>query len=211
MLRIGLTGGIGSGKSAVRDLLASKGARIFDADAVARKLMESDQQVRRALHEVLGSHAWLSNGSLNRPWIAQRIFSDAELRSSVNQIVHPAVHAAFVQEADEAEQSGAPAIVREAALLPRPEHRAALDFLVAVIAPRTMRLQRVLDRDGLTVSEIEDRMSAQPEDAHYAVVADQVIRNDGSLDDLRNQIDDLWSAWMTSPPQTDNHNTDADA
>jgi dephospho-CoA kinase len=208
MLKIGLTGGIGSGKSAVRDLLAGKGAVIFDADAVARRLMESDPDVREALRKVLGSHAWQEDGSLNKPWIAKRIFSDDDLRSSVNDIVHPAVHAAFKQDADAAERSGASAIVREAALLPTPERRRALDRLVAVVAPRSVRLQRVLLRDGLTVSEIEDRMKAQPDDELYAAFADDVIRNEGTLDDLAASVDELWTAWMTSSSLSDNQPTD---
>lgn len=207
MLRIGLTGGIGSGKSVVRDLLADKGAYIFDADAVAKELMVSDDDVKAALEQVLGPEAWQSDGSLNKPWIADRIFGSKSLREAVNKVVHPAIHKAFDQRADKAEREGALAIVREAALLPRPEQRRKLDRLVAVVAPRSMRLNRVLKRDGLPVFDIEDRMRAQPRDEHYAALADDVIRNDGSLSDLGEQVDRLWTTWTSStgpePPTLD--------
>lgn len=208
MLRIGLTGGIGSGKSVVRDLLARKGAGVFDADQVARSLMEKDPAVKDALEKVLGPMAWLEDGTLNKPYIAKRIFGDAAIRNAVNGIVHPAVHHAFEQEARAAEERGVPVYVREAALLPRPEHRALLDRLVAVVAPRAQRLQRVLKRDELTMSDVEDRMRAQPDDEHYAAVADDIIRNDGTLEELEERVDQLWSTWFPdhgSDPQTAIH------
>ena len=196
MLRIGLTGGIGSGKSAVRDLLGRKGARIFDADAVAKQLMVEDAEVKTALHKVLGDRGWLKDGSLNRRWIAERLFSDAELRGQVNAIVHPAVHAAFVAAADRAKSQGVQVFVREAALLPPPDQRAFLDRLVAVTAPKGVRIRRVMERDGLTYSDVEARMQAQPRDEDYAAVADDVITNGGTIVDLSGQVDVLWNEWM---------------
>lgn len=198
MLRIGLTGGIGSGKSAVRDLLAAQGAHIFDADAVAKELMVNDPNVKAALLDLMGPDVWKSDGLLNKPWIAKRIFGSDSLRKAVNEIVHPAVHAAFDTAAREALEKGAPAIVREAALLPGRNQRNKMDRLVAVLAPRAARLQRILERDGMTVSEIEGRMRAQPEDDQYAALADDVIRNDGTLDDLERTVGLLWTSWMAS-------------
>ena len=196
MLRIGLTGGIGSGKSAVRDLLGRKGARIFDADAVAKQLMVEDAEVKSALHKVLGDRGWLKDGSLNRRWIAERLFSDAELRGQVNAIVHPAVHAAFVAAADRAKSQGVQVFVREAALLPPPDQRAFLDRLVAVTAPKDVRIRRVMERDGLTYSDVEARMQAQPRAEDYAAMADDVIANGGTIADLSGHVDVLWNEWM---------------
>lgn len=196
MLRIGLTGGIGSGKSAVRDLLGRKGARIFDADAEAKRLMVEDADVKAALHGVLGDRGWLRDGSLNRRWIAEQLFSDADLRKQVNAIVHPAVQAAFEAAAEKAEAQGARVFVREAALLPPPDQRASLDRLVAVTAPREVRIRRVMERDGMIWSEVEARMSAQPRDEDYAALADDIVANGGSLADLSARVDTLWNAWM---------------
>ena len=198
MLKIGLTGGIGSGKSTVRDMLHAKGAVVFDADAVAKKLMEEDESVRNGLMGVLGPQTWNEEGRLNRSWIAARIFEDDALRSAVNAIVHPAVYLAFDHAAAAAEADAAPAIVREAALLPAASIRETLDIVVTVFAPKTVRLQRVLNRGGLSVSEIEARMNAQPPSEQYKALADEIVCNDGSLEDLQSEVDRIWNGWLAS-------------
>lgn len=198
MLKIGLTGGIGSGKSTVRDMLQAKGATIFDADAVAKRLMEEDASVREGLLEVLGPKTWDDQGRLNRAWIAGRIFNDEKLRKAVNAIVHPAVYEAFDQASAHAEAEGAPAIVREAALLPPTSVQRRLDKILTVAASSAIRLQRVLDRGGMTVADIESRMRAQPDAEQYAALADEVIHNNGSLDELQQEVDRIWNRWLAS-------------
>lgn len=197
MLRVGLTGGIGSGKSTVRDLLARKGAGIFDADKVARRLMQEDATVRAALEQVLGSKAWLADGTLNKTLIADRIFGDAEVRDVVNGIVHPAVQAAFEDDARAAQKRGVRVFIREAALLPSSDQRKRLDRVVAVLAPRAVRLERVQARDGMTVAQVEERMQSQPSESAYLAAADDVIRNGGTRAQLEQRVDELWEAWLT--------------
>lgn len=87
-------------------------------------------------------------------------------------------------------------LVREAALLPPPEQRATLDRLVAVTAPRDVRIKRVMERDGMTYSDVEARILAQPRDEDYAAMADDVIINSGSLAELSGKVDGLWNEWM---------------
>ncbi len=198
MLKIGLTGGIGSGKSTVRDRLQAKGAVVFDADDVAKRLMEEDESVRKDLMDVLGPQTWNEEGRLNRSWTASRIFEDGALRQAVNEIVHPAVYDAFDLAAAAAEAEGAPAIVREAALLPPTSIRQRLDVVLTVSAPKTMRLQRVLNRGGLSVSEIEARMNAQPASELYEAQADEIICNNGSLEDLQSEVDRIWNRLLAS-------------
>ncbi len=198
MLKIGLTGGIGSGKSTVRDRLQAKGAVVFDADDVAKRLMEEDESVRKDLMDVLGPQTWNEEGRLNRSWTASRIFEDGALRQAVNEIVHPAVYDAFDLAAAAAEAEGAPAIVREAALLPPTSIRQRLDVVLTVSAPKTMRLQRVLNRGGLSVSEIEARMNAQPASELYEALADEIICNNGSLEDLQSEVDRIWNRLLAS-------------
>jgi dephospho-CoA kinase len=198
VLKIGLTGGIGSGKSTVRDRLQAKGAVVFDADDVAKRLMEEDESVRKDLMDVLGPQTWNEEGRLNRSWIASRIFEDGALRQAVNEIVHPAVYDAFDLAAAAAEAEGAPAIVREAALLPPASIRQRLDVVLTVSAPKTMRLQRVLNRGGLSVSEIEARMNAQPASELYEALADEIICNNGSLEDLQSEVDRIWNRLLAS-------------
>jgi dephospho-CoA kinase len=198
VLKIGLTGGIGSGKSTVRDRLQAKGAVVFDADDVAKRLMEEDESVRKDLMDVLGPQTWNEEGRLNRSWTASRIFEDGALRQAVNEIVHPAVYDAFDLAAAAAEAEGAPAIVREAALLPPTSIRQRLDVVLTVSAPKTMRLQRVLNRGGLSVSEIEARMNAQPASELYEALADEIICNNGSLEDLQSEVDRIWNRLLAS-------------
>jgi dephospho-CoA kinase len=198
VLKIGLTGGIGSGKSTVRDRLQAKGAVVFDADDVAKRLMEEDESVRKDLMDVLGPQTWNEEGRLNRSWTASRIFEDGALRQAVNEIVHPAVYDAFDLAAAAAEAEGAPAIVREAALLPPTSIRQRLDVVLTVSAPKTMRLQRVLNRGGLSVSEIEARMNAQPASELYEAQADEIICNNGSLEDLQSEVDRIWNRLLAS-------------
>jgi dephospho-CoA kinase len=208
MLRVGLTGGIGSGKTTVRNLLARKGAGIFDADEEARTLMQEDPTVKAALEGVLGSQAWLPDGTLNKPWIADRIFGDRSVRLAVNEIVHPAVQAIFEERARTAEAQGVRVFVREAALLPPPEDRGRLDRWVVVTAPRAERMQRILERDHTTTERVCERMNSQPTDAAYAAAADDIIRNTGTIAELEDRVDDLWNAWTTQyglPPGRATH------
>jgi len=192
MIRVGITGGIGSGKSMVRDLFQKHGALVFDADAEARELMENDPQVMDKLRRVLGEKAWQPNGKLDRPWIATRIFSDDELRQRVNAIVHPAVRERFLAVAAKAEADGFVMLVREAALLPSASQLDQLDVLLYVATPESVRLQRVMTRDNAVQSDVQARMRAQPSDQEYAAISDIVLKNDGSVDDLEAAVKKLW-------------------
>lgn len=193
MIRVGITGGIGSGKSFVRDVFKRNGARVFDADSEARELMENDPDVMEKLRGVLGEKAWQPNGKLDRRWIAARIFSDDELRKQVNAIVHPAVRQRFMAVASESEAEGLPMLVREAALLPSISQLDQLDVLIFVTAPEAVRLQRVMSRDNVVTSDVEARMRAQPSDQEYAAVSDIVLKNDGSIDELETAVEKLWN------------------
>jgi len=157
---------------------------------------------------VLGSQAWLPDGSLNKPWIADRIFGDKSVRLAVNEIVHPAVHAIFDEHSRAAEAQGVRVFVREAALLPPPEDRGRLDRWAVVTAPRAERMQRVLERDQTTTERVFERMNSQPTDAAYEAAADDIIRNTGTLAELEDRVDHLWNAWTTQhgiPPGRATH------
>jgi len=198
MIRVGLTGGLGSGKSAVRDLLAARGADVFDADSVAKDLMTHDPAVKQQLESILGPDSWLPSGELDRPFIARRLFADDDLRSRVNAVVHPAVHTAFDKAVDEASAQGVPMIVREAALLPAVRQLDQLDTLIAVKASKPIRVQRALDRGGLSLPDIERRIAAQPGWTEYAALADRILDNNGTMDELETQVDELWNELVGS-------------
>jgi len=194
MIQIGITGGIGSGKSTVRDLLERKGAVLFDADSVAKKCMTTDSAVKNALVQVLGLETYASDGALNKSFIATRIFEDENLRLQVNSIVHPAVYRRYKEAVREADEAGVPAIVRESALLPSAEWRADLDVLVFVDAELARRSKRVERRDQLSDVEFNSRVNAQPSPEEFRAAADIVLNNDGNLADLTVKVDELWSS-----------------
>ncbi len=192
MIRIGITGGIGSGKSTVRDFLERRGATIFDADREARQLMTQDASLKSKLIEVLGERAYLEDGSLNRPFISGLIFSSEELRHRIDALVHPEVFKRFARAAEEAEKAGAVAIVREAAILPPPELRNKLDIMIVVKTRLDERVRRAEERDETSVSQIKKRAAAQASDQEFEAVADILIENDGSLDELERKVDKVW-------------------
>lgn len=193
MIRIGITGGIGSGKSTVRDFLERRGATVFDADREARHLMTQDVLLKSKLIEVLGERAYLEDGSLNRPFISGLIFSSEELRHRINALVHPEVFKKFTLAAEEAEKAGEVAIVREAAILPPPELRNELDIMIVVKTRQDERVRRVEKRDETTVGKIEMRAAAQASDQEFEAVADVLIENDGSLEELERKVDEVWA------------------
>lgn len=193
MIRIGITGGIGSGKSTVRDFLERRGATVFDADREARHLMTQDVLLKSKLIEVLGERAYLEDGSLNRPFISGLIFSSEELRHRIDALVHPEVFKKFTLAAKEAEKAGEVAIVREAAILPPPELMNELDIMIVVKTRQDERVRRVEKRDETTVGKIEMRAAAQASDQEFEAVADVLIENDGSLEELERKVDEVWA------------------
>ncbi len=196
MKTFGVTGGIGAGKSAVCRMLADLGAEVFDADQEARRLMETDSGLRRGIRDVIGPAAYRQDGSLDRAYVASRIFGPApgasERRRALERLVHPAVAERFREAERDAQRRGAAALVREQALLPKAGSDAARLPWVVVEAPVGARLERTLARGGTSREEARARMDAQPPDSAYRAVADHVIVNDGDLDALRKKVNDLW-------------------
>ena len=168
-------------------------ATVFDADREARHLMTQDVLLKSKLVEVLGERAYLEDGSLNRPFISGLIFSSEELRHRINALVHPEVFKKFTLAAEEAEKAGEVAIVREAAILPPPELRNELDIMIVVKTRQDERVRRVEKRDETTVGKIEMRAAAQASDQEFEAVADVLIENDGSLEELERKVDEVWA------------------
>lgn len=192
---VGVTGGIGSGKSSLCRMLESFGARVFYADAEAKRLMNEDPEIRRRLKQAFGSETFGADGRINRAYLAGRIFSDPEARRRMNDIVHPAVRAAFRDFVDEALRSGAPVVVREAALITGTEHE--LDEVVVVEAPERVRIRRVAERDDVDEAAVRARIDAQPARSAFRDVADRIVVNDGSVKDLEREALRLWKEWTS--------------
>jgi dephospho-CoA kinase len=171
---IGLTGGIGSGKSTIARVLEAMGYPVFYSDMVGKELLVSDAEIRRELVELVGEKVY-EGGKLNRTYLAERIFSDDGLRLKVNAIVHPRVRAAFD---DFAERQTSELVFNEAAILFETGAYTKFDKTVLVTAPLELRIARVMKRDNCSREEVLERVNKQWTDAEKIVLADWVIVND---------------------------------
>ena len=175
MLRVGVTGGIGSGKSAVCRILEALGVPVFHADEEAKRLYDEDATVKENMVAAFGRGLY-PNDAFDRSALAAIIFHDGAARSKVNAIVHPALHTRFGRWC--AQQRTANYVVMEAAILAETGGHAAFDHLVVVTAPEDLRVRRVMARDGVGEKGVWDRMDAQGGDAERLALADTVIVND---------------------------------
>lgn len=194
MVTLGVTGGIGSGKTTVCGFLEEQGARVFYADIEAKRLMQENPDVRAAIIDAFGEDAYDEDGVLDRAYLAGRVFHDAEQLERLNRIVHPHVFEAFEAAAGRAEDDDLSLLVHEAALLFETGGDEHVDVTAAVVAPEADRIAWVTARDDATPEQVQARMQHQlPQDA-LRTRADYVIENDGSLEDLRQKSVDLYWA-----------------
>ena len=186
MYKVGITGGIGSGKSLVAQMLQDRGVAIYFSDARAKEIMSSDESVRRSLIERFGEQTF-TEGVLNRAYLAERVFaSDVEL-AALNAIVHPAVMADFERWAEA--QSG-DYVVLESAILFESGFDTAVDMTVAIMAPEELRIERVMARDGVTKEQVEERMRSQLSDDERCSLSKYAIVNI-ELDELEDDVEQL--------------------
>lgn len=178
MLQVGITGGIGSGKSIVCKIFRTLGVPIYDADSQAKRLMTTDTGLVASIKEEFGEMSYLSNGELNRAYLAEKAFSSNEHTKKLNALVHPAV------AKDYATWAGAqisPYTIKEAALLIESGSYQQLDKLIVVTAPIDLRITRIKKRDPLrSESEIRNIMAKQLSDQEREARADFLIKNNES-------------------------------
>jgi dephospho-CoA kinase len=174
MLKVGITGGIGSGKSMVARVFEVLGVPVLYADATAKKLMTHDVSLREKIIDTFGASAYVG-GELNRSWLAMQVFSSPEKTALLNGLVHPSVVAYTRQWF--AEQEG-PYAVKEAALFFESGTAGEVDSMIGVYAPKPLRLQRVMKRDGIDAHAVAQRMSRQIDEEIKMRLCDRVIRND---------------------------------
>lgn len=192
MTTLGVTGGIGSGKSAACAIFEALGARVVYADAEAKRLMHEHPALRAAIVEAFGAESYDAAGRLNRPHLAARVFGDEEQVARLNALVHPRVREAFFDLHDAAEADGYDLFVYEAALIYEAEADRVLDHVAVVDAPLETRIERVMARDGVSREAVLARMRHQMPAAELRRRADFVIENDGDLDQLRAQVTELY-------------------
>lgn len=173
---VGLTGGIGSGKSTVAEIFGHLGIPVFGADEVAKELLDSSEELQQALKELLGKDL-IKDGRVDRAYMARKIFDDEELLQQVNQLIHPRVGEAFHSWY---KQQSAPYVIREAAILFESGTDADCTKIIVVTAPEEMRIERVIKRSGLTREEVLARMARQWSQARKNERADYLIFNDHS-------------------------------
>jgi dephospho-CoA kinase len=191
VLLIGLTGGIGSGKSTVSALLAERGAVVIDADRITRELQEPGTSVFEAMVERFGPGIVAADGTLDRQAVADVVFSDAQALQALNAIVHPAVGAEIARRL-EAEAGTDRVVILDVPLLVE-SGRDDLAALVVVDVDPEIALQRLVEQRGMREDDARARMARQASREDRLARADEVIDNSGSLDDLATQVDALWA------------------
>lgn len=184
---VGLTGGIGSGKSVVADLLKVYGIPVYDSDSRSKMLCQTDAALILNLKKLFGNEVYHPDGSLNRPYMAKAIFNDKKLLQASNSIIHPAVSKDFTIWA---ECQNAPFIVQETAILFEAGLEKRYDAIVCVTAPEELRLQRTCSRTGLNKEEVLARMHNQLSDEERIRRSDILLIND-EITPLIPQIEDL--------------------
>ncbi len=192
MLKVGLTGGIGSGKSEVTRRLAALGAYVVDADVLARDVVEPGTPGLAAVAAEFGAEVLRPDGSLDRDRLGAIVFADPAARARLNAIVHPLVGAATAERF-----AAAPAdaiVVHDVPLLVEVGLAAAYDVVLVVAATPETQRSRLVRARGMSADEARSRIAAQAPLADKLAVADFVITNDGSLDDLDRQVQAVWLA-----------------
>src|SRR5579863_512025 len=194
---VGLTGGIGAGKSTVAALFAQKGAVIIDTDLIAREAVPPRSPLLDQVAAEFGPSIVGVDGALDRAALARLIFNDEHKRARLNQIMHPEILKRVLGKL--ATLPASSVIVVVVPLLFESRFESNCDRVVAVVAPPDVRRERIAERDGLTGSEIEARMRAQLPDADYERRADVVVRNEGNLTALGREVDRAWQQLVGSP------------
>ncbi|MBX2829504.1 MAG: dephospho-CoA kinase [Flavobacteriaceae bacterium] len=190
---VGLTGGIGSGKTTVARLFGELGIPVYIADVEAKLLTNRSKVIRRKLTALLGEETYIDN-ELNRPFVAEKIFNNKDLLQKVNAIIHPKVGQHFKRWL---KKQDAPYCIKEAAILFENGGYKNCDFIVLVTAPKEIRIQRVVQRDGTTEEQIESRMANQWDDEKKIPLSHFHIENT-DLDTTKEMVKEIHNLLLNS-------------
>lgn len=198
MLRVGLTGGIGSGKSAVSALFVAHGAVLVDADVSARTVVAKGTPGLAAVVEAFGEQVRTPDGELDRPRLGAIVFADPEKLARLNAIVHPLVGAESARQTAAAEAAGASVLIHDIPLLVENDLQGLYDAVVVVAASPQAQLERLAGSRGMGREDALARIAAQAPLADKLAAATYVIDNDGPIEDLAPQVDRVWHALLAS-------------
>ncbi len=187
MKLIGLTGGIGSGKSTVAGLFHTLGIPVYESDQRAKALMQTNAPLRDEIIALFGPEAYDADMMLNRAWIASKAFTNPTLLHQLNEIVHPAVFQDLIDWTDAETQRNAPYLIQESALLFEEQLEQRFSAIILVVAPEEIRIERVVNRDSVTREDVLKRINNQLSDIKKIPASDFVIYNDG----IRSLIDQV--------------------
>jgi dephospho-CoA kinase len=192
MLKIGITGGIGSGKSTVARIFEVLGIPVYYADTEAKRLMETDPQIRAGIEAAFGTQIYV-DGKLQRSLLAEQVFADASKLATLNAIVHPVtiLHAKAWMESQQA-----PYVMKEAALIFESGAQADLDLVLGISAPQALRIHRVMKRDQVSREEVLARIDKQMDESIKMKLCDAVILNN-DLEPLIPQVMSWHQAWIS--------------
>ncbi|MBF4553730.1 dephospho-CoA kinase [Corynebacterium suicordis] len=191
MLKIGVTGGIGSGKSTVSKRLAEHGAFVVDADQIAREIVEPGQPALQELSEAF-TDVLLPDGTLNRGELAKQAFATTEATTKLNAITHPRIRERTQQLFAQAESAGESVLVYDMPLLIENGEYKSMDHVVVVDVPDEVRVQRLVEFRGLVEADARARIAAQIDRQSRLDAADTVLDNSGTVEDLLEQVDRFW-------------------
>ena len=186
MMIVGLTGGIGSGKTTVAKLFKELGVPVYNSDLRAKKLMKNSREIRTAVIDLLGKDSYVLE-RLNKKYIADKVFSNKELLQKLNAIVHPAVRNDFLRWV---KSKKTPYVIQEAAILFENSSYSNFDKIILVKAPKKVRLERILERDNGSKEEILARMENQWDDSEKIPLSDYIIENI-DLDQTKLQVEQI--------------------
>lgn len=174
MFKVGITGGIGSGKSTVCRLFAARGIAVYDSDSEAKRLMNSSEELRARIEARFGTETYRDDGTLDRARVARIVFSDPQALADLDRLVHPAVRADF---AAWAERQPSEYVILESAILFEAGFASEVDRTVAVLAPLELRVERTCRRDGCDAESVRRRIAAQTDDDTLCARADFSLVN----------------------------------
>jgi dephospho-CoA kinase len=194
---VGLTGGIGSGKTAVATRLETNGAVVIDSDVLAREVVEPGTAGLASIVDTFSADVLAPDGSLDRPALGRVVFGDADRRARLEAIIHPLVRARTAEIAEGAPDDAV--VVNDVPLLVEAGLGKGFDLVVVVLASEANRLDRIVNSRGVSETDVRARIAAQANDEERRAAADVVIDNDGTLDELYAQVDALWRERLAPP------------